>query len=149
MLIEKDETMTTLFEALAAEREKKRQEATRRQVGRVVLQALDQRLEAEPLRPWLFAFTGDEILIARTSNGTRRQLGSWTVDEEMRLVLGQEKTEWITAESCARVIDEAVHITATFIVDTDAREIGSSQLMLQAPLTSVGSGAVKERPRLG
>jgi hypothetical protein len=32
-------------------------------------------------------------------------------------------TEWITAESCARVVDEAVLITAKFIVNAEARNM--------------------------
>ena len=39
----------------------------------------------------------------------------------MRLVLEQEMTEWITAESCARVVDEAVAITAKFIIDAESK----------------------------
>ena len=106
--------MTTLAEALAAEREKRRREAedstTRREVGRAVLQALAQRLNAEPLPTWFFISKGDEILVAHTKNGaaSRQHVGSWVVDGDMRLVLDQEMTEWITAESCARVVDEAV-----------------------------------------
>ena len=123
--------MTTLVEALAAERDKKRlnaEEATTRcEVGRALLQALAQRLNADPVPPWSFTYKGDEILIAHTSNGTRKQVGAWTVREELRLVLGEEMTEWITAESCARVIDEAVRITATFIVDAETWQTVQAQ----------------------
>lgn len=117
--------MTTLAEALTAEREKRRREAednaTRREVGRAVLQALAQRLNAEPLPTWFFISKGDEILVAHTKNGaaSRQHVGTWVVDQQMRLVLEQEMTEWITAESCARVVDEAVAITAKFIVDAE------------------------------
>ena len=117
--------MTTLAEALATEREKRRREAednaTRREVGRAVLQALAQRLNAEPLPTWFFISKGDEILVAHTKNGaaSRQHVGTWVVDQQMRLVLEQEMTEWITAESCARVVDEAVAITAKFIVDAE------------------------------
>ena len=117
--------MTTLAEALATEREKRRREAednaTRREVGRAVLQALAQRLNAEPLPTWFFISKGDEILVAHTKNGAapRQHVGTWVVDQQMRLVLEQEMTEWITAESCARVVDEAVAITAKFIVDAE------------------------------
>ncbi len=106
--------MTTLAEALATEREKRRREAedtaTRREVGRAVLQALAQRLNAEPLPTWFFISKGDEILVAHSRNGaaSRQHVGTWIVDQQMRLVLDQETTEWITAESCARVVDEAV-----------------------------------------
>ena len=119
--------MTTLAEALATEREKRRREAedsaTRREVGRAVLQALAQRLNAEPLPTWFFISKGDEILVAHTKNGaaSRQHVGTWVVDQQMRLVLEQEMTEWITAESCARVVDEAVAITAKFIVDVESK----------------------------
>jgi hypothetical protein len=121
--------MTTLAEALATEREKRRRDAedatTRREVGRAVLQALAQRLNAEPLPTWFFISKGDEILVAHSRNGaaSRQHVGSWTVDGHMRLVLDQELTEWITAESCARVVDEAVLITAKFIVEAEARNM--------------------------
>jgi hypothetical protein len=119
--------MTTLAEALTTEREKRRREAednaTRREVGRAVLQALAQRLNAEPLPTWFFISKGDEILVAHTKNGaaSRQHVGTWVVDQQMRLVLEQEMTEWITAESCARVVDEAVAITAKFIVDAESK----------------------------
>jgi hypothetical protein len=119
--------MTTLAEALATERDKRRREAedsaTRREVGRAVLQALAQRLNAEPLPTWFFISKGDEILVAHTKNGaaSRQHVGTWVVDQQMRLVLEQEMTEWITAESCARVVDEAVAITAKFIVDAESK----------------------------
>ncbi len=121
--------MTTLAEALAGEREKRRLDredaATRREVGRAVLQALAQRLNAEPLPTWFFISKGDEILVAHTKNGatSRQHVGTWTVDHDMRLVLDQETTQWITAESCARVVDEAVQITAKFIVDAESRNL--------------------------
>lgn len=121
--------MTTLAEALATERDKRRRDAedaaTRREVGRAVLRALAQRLNAEPMPSWHFISRGDEILLAHTSNGatTRQHVASWTVDQQMRLVLDQEMTEWITAESCARVVDEAVEITARFIVDAESRNL--------------------------
>ena len=44
----------------------------------------------------------------------------WTVDQEMRLVTDGRMTEWITAESYGRVIDEAVQITAMLIADAEA-----------------------------
>jgi hypothetical protein len=114
-----------LAEALAAEREKRQRDAkdaaTRREVGRAVLRALAQRLTAEPIPTWFFILSGDEIIVAHTKNGaaSRQHVGSWVVDEEMRLVFGQDTTEWITAESCARVVDEAVQITAEFILDAE------------------------------
>ncbi|HWK38149.1 MAG TPA: hypothetical protein VNR88_04465 [Hyphomicrobium sp.] len=116
--------MTSLAEALDAEREKRRRDATdaatRREVGRAVLQVLAQRLNAEPLPAWFFISRGDDILVAHSDGAAgRRHVGTWTVDHEMRLVLNHETTEWITAESCARVVDEAVQITARFIVDME------------------------------
>ena len=140
--------MTTLVEALAAERDKKRlnaEEATTRcEVGRALLQALAQRLNADPVPPWSFTCTGDEILLAHTSNGTRKRVGAWTVGEELRLVLGEEMTEWITAESCARVIDEAVRITATFIVDTEISEVAQAQ---RGQTDFFSKGQVRKLPR--
>ena len=119
--------MTTLAEALTSEREKRRREAedaaTRREVGRAVLQAVAHRLNAEPLTGWSFISRGDEIIVARASGaaGTRQHVATWIVDQEMRLVLDQEMTEWITLESYQRVVDEAVRITARFIIDEEAR----------------------------
>jgi hypothetical protein len=114
-----------LAEALSAEREKRQREAkdsaTKREVGRAVLRALAQRLTAEPIPTWFFILSGDAIIVAHTKNGaaSRQHVGSWVVDDEMRLVFGQQMTEWITAESCARVVDEAVQITAEFILDAE------------------------------
>jgi hypothetical protein len=131
--------MTTLAEALAAERAKKRRDAedavTRREVGRAVLQALAQRLNAEPLPTWFFISKGDEILVAHTKNGaaSRQHVGSWVVDGDMRLVLEQQMTEWITAESCARVVDEAVQITAKFIVEAESRNLPVKRELSEFP----------------
>jgi len=117
----------TLAEALAAERESRRREAeeaaTKREVGKAILQALAQRLNAEPLPAWTFISKGDEILVAQIKNGatSRQHVGTWAVAEDMRLVFDQESTEWISAESCARVLDEAVKITAKFIVEAESR----------------------------
>jgi hypothetical protein len=73
--------MRTLAEALTAERDKRRREAedasTRLEVGQALLQALAQRLNADPLPTWSFTCTDDAILIAHTSNGARKQVGSW------------------------------------------------------------------------
>lgn len=117
----------TLAEALTAERERKRREAeeteTKREVGRAILQALAQRLNAEPLPAWTFISKGDEILVAHIRNGatSRQHVGTWAVADDMRLIFDQESTEWITAESCSRVLDEAVKITARFIVEAESR----------------------------
>jgi len=66
-----------------------------------------------------FVLDGQEIRVFRIRPGAREQVGTWTVDDEMRLVAGNQMTEWITAESYARVIDEALQITAMLIVDAD------------------------------
>ena len=52
------------------------------------------------------------------------------VDPEMKLVFGTYTTEWITAESWSRVVDEAVQITAKVIVDAEAREPTATQLRI-------------------
>ena len=122
--------MVMLGEALSVEREKRQREAaddaTRLEVGRAVLRALAQRLTAEPLPTWFFMLSGDEIVVAHTRNGasSRHRVGSWTVDRQMRLIFGDQTTEWITAESCSRVVDEAVRITAQVIVEAEARAGG-------------------------
>ena len=115
--------MVTLKKALAIERSKRQRDeadnSTRQQIGRAVLEALADRLNAEPLPGWLFVLDGQEICVFRIQGGTREQVGTWTVDEEMRLVTGDQMTEWITVESAARVIEEAVQITAMLIVDAE------------------------------
>ena len=116
--------MVTLTEALAAERAKRQQHdsdgSTRQQIGRAVLEALADRLNAEPLPGWVFVLAGQEIHLLRIRAGGREQVGTWAVDEEMRLVAGDQMTEWITAESYHRVIDEALQITAMLMVDAEA-----------------------------
>lgn len=115
--------MVTLMEALVAERSKRNQDAadaaTRQQIGLAVLQALAQKLNAEPIAGWAFVLDQHRVHISCVEAGVRVQVGSWTPDDEMRLTLGAQTTEWITAESCARVIDEAIEITAKLIVDTE------------------------------
>jgi hypothetical protein len=121
--------MTSLGEALATEREKRRhlaeEEATKKEVGRAVLQALAQRLNADPLPGWSFIPRGDEILVAHARSGapSRQHVGTWTVDDQMRLVLDDEVTEWITVESYARVVDRAVEITARFMLDVESQHL--------------------------
>lgn len=123
--------MITLGEALAAEREKRQRDSrdavSRREVGREVLRALAQRLTAEALPNWFFILSGDEIIVAHTKNGagSRQRIGTWVVDQDLRLAFDQETTEWITAESCTRVVDEAVQMTAEAIVAAEIRLIGS------------------------
>ena len=129
--------MVMLGEALSAEREKRQREAadaaTRTEVGRAVLRALAQRLMAEPVPNWFFMLSGGEIVVAHTKNGasSRHRVGSWIVDREMRLVFGEHVTEWITAESCSRVVDEAVRITAQVIVDAEVRSGGMAEPALE------------------
>jgi hypothetical protein len=129
----------TLAEALATERDRKRREAedaaTRREVGRTVLQALAQRLNAEPLPAWFFISKGDEILVAHTKTGatSRQHVGTWCVADDMRLLFDEESTEWITAESCTRVLDEAVKITAKFIVESESRNQPAVRELNQLP----------------
>jgi len=122
--------MVMLVEALVAEREKRQRDskdaAAKREVGREVLRVLVQRLTADPLPSWFFILNGDEIVVAHTRNGagSRQRIGAWGVDQDLRLVFGEQMTEWITTESWARVIDEAVQITAQVIVDAEMRLIG-------------------------
>ena len=112
--------MIKLSEALTAEREKRlRAEAdnsTRQQIGQAVLEALAQRLNAEPIFGWVFVLDDQKIRVFRINVAGREEVGLWTVDEEMRLVTDGRMTEWITAESYGRVIDEALQITAMLIV---------------------------------
>ena len=120
--------MVMIGEALEAEREKRKRETeetvTQREVGRAVLQALAQRLTADPVPTWFFMLSDDEVIVLRITNGAsaRERVGSWVVDQEMKLVFGPHTTEWITAESWSRVVDEAVQITAQVIVDAETRE---------------------------
>ena len=106
--------MVTLTEALAAERARRQQReadtSTRQQIGRAVLEALADRLNAEPLPGWVFVLAGQEIHLLRIRFGGREQIGTWRVDDEMRLVAGHQMTEWITAESYARVIEDTIDI---------------------------------------
>jgi hypothetical protein len=120
----RENVMVTLTEALAAERAKRQQRdsdtSTREQIGRALLEALADRLNADPLPGWVFVLAEQQIHLLRIRAGGREQVGTWTVDEKMRLVAGNQMTEWITAESYARVIDEALQITAMLIVDAEA-----------------------------
>ena len=115
--------MIKLSEALAAEREKRlwaeADNSTRQQIGQAVLEALAQRLNADPIFGWVFVLDDQKIRVFRISVGGREEVGLWTVDEEMRLVTDGRMTEWITAESYGRVIDQALQITAMLIVDAE------------------------------
>lgn len=119
--------MIMLRDALAAERDKRRrsfrEEALRRQLGREVLRRLGESLTGAQLPRWYFIPNGDEIVVIYNKDGagSRQRIGAWTVDEEYRLAFGAERTEWITTESWARVIDKAVKITAQVILDYDSQ----------------------------
>ena len=114
--------MVSLTEALATEREKLQRDSAdaqaRREAGREVLEALFERLAGKPLLGWSFVLGNDEIVVSHTKVGS---IGSWVVDPDLRLKFGDEATEWITIESVGRVLDEAVCITATRMVDTEER----------------------------
>jgi hypothetical protein len=76
----------------------------------------------------------DEVSVLRVKGAsTRERVGSWVVDSEMKLVFGPHTTEWITAESWSRVVDEAVEITAKVIVDTETPEANAPRLRLARP----------------
>jgi hypothetical protein len=130
--------MVTLKEALETERERKIREteetATQREVGRVILQALTQRLTDASVPNWHFMVSDDAVSVLRIKGANARErVGSWVIDQEMRLVFGPHTTEWITAESWSRVVDEAVQITAKVIVDAETPEIGATQLRIAHP----------------
>ena len=136
--------MVTLTEALAAERAKRTDTSTRQQIGRAVLEALADRLNAETLPGWVFVLAGQEIHVLRIRAGGREQVGTWAVNEEMRLVAGDQMTEWITTESYARVIDEALHITAKLIVDAEATGAKPNNII---GATAEGADIVELPPR--
>ena len=75
--------MIKLSEALAAERGKRlRAEAdnsTRQQIGQAVLEALAQRLNAEPISGWVFVLDDQKIRVFRINVGGREEVGLWTV----------------------------------------------------------------------
>jgi len=115
--------MIMLTDALTTERQKRQQTwkeaALKRQMGQEVLRRLNECLTGAPLPQWYFIPNGDEIVVVhnRDGNGSRQRVGAWVIDEENRLAFGSERTEWITSESWARVIDKAVMITAQVILD--------------------------------
>ena len=144
--------MVTLTEALAAERAKRQQyeadNSTRQQIGRAVLEALADRLNAAPLAAWAFVLDGQVIRILRNETGARQQVGTWTVDQQMRLMAGDQMTEWITAESYARVIDEAVQITAKLIVEAEMADAAKSNKGAETTKDFQGAEIVELPPRL-
>jgi hypothetical protein len=61
----------------------------------------------------------------------------------MRLVTEDQMTEWITVESAARVIEEAIQITAKLIVDA---ETSAGVIAKERPPAASGSGDVVRLP---
>ena len=118
--------MVTLSDALAAEREKRRNleedASARKQVARAVLSSLADKLNATPVAGWAFALEDQAIRLFHTVDGDRREVGTWTMDDQLQLVCGQTTTEWITSESYERVIGEALAVTAKLIVDAEMGE---------------------------
>lgn len=130
--------MVELLEALSAERLKRQRDAsdlaTRQEVARVVLGALAERLNESAVPGWLFLLGGDHIKIAYGPPGSQREIGTWKLDEHMRLAMGEETTtEWITPESFSRVIDQAVRATATLIVDREIAEGQNGAEIIELP----------------
>ena len=115
-----------LLEALAAERVKRQREASevlaRQELRKVVLGALAERLNESPVPKWLFQVEGDQLKIYFRGVGSQSEVGAWALDDQMRLTMRDATTEWITAESFARVIDQAVQATAKLIVDREIAE---------------------------
>jgi hypothetical protein len=134
--------MVTLVEALAAERAKRQNleadAAAMKEVARAVLGSLAEKLNATPVVGWMFLLEDQAIRVFRTAEGSRNELCRWTMDDKMQLVCGEATTEWITSESYARVIDEAVAITARLIVDAELGEV---------PKVAAGSAGVMQLPR--
>ena len=103
--------MVALSEALGIERAKRERETseahTKQELRKVVLGALAERLSESRVPNWLFQAEGDQLKIYFGAVGSQSEVGSWTLDDHTRLVLRNDMTEWITAESFARVIDQA------------------------------------------
>lgn len=130
--------MVMLKEALETERERRKREteetARQREVERVILQALTERLTADPVPNWHFMLGDNAVSVLRIKGANARErVGSWVIDQEMKLVFGPHTTEWITAESWSRVVDEAVKITAKAIVDAETPEVEAPQLRIAHP----------------
>jgi hypothetical protein len=119
--------MITLTGALTEARQKRQSKynefTLQWQLAQGVLQALGERLITADLPRWYFIPNGEEIVIIyhQPGTGSKERVGAWSVDEQFRLSLGDEKTEWITRESWRRVIDKAVVITAEVILDREAQ----------------------------
>lgn len=129
--------MVALMEALAAERAKRQQDAadasTRQEIGRAVLGALAQKLNAEPIPGWVFVLEDQVIHMLRNLHGARQPAGTWTLDQHMRLQSGEHLTEWVTSESYQRVIDQAVKLTAKIIVDAETVDDRRSAGIVELP----------------
>ena len=129
--------MVELFEALAAERLKRQRDAweasTRQEVGRVVFGALAERLNESSVPRWLFLAEDDHVKIIFGSPGSQSEVATWKLDDQMRLVMRDASTEWITAESFARVIDQAVQATAKLIVDREVAEDREGAEIVELP----------------
>ena len=129
--------MVSLMEALAAERAKRQQDAanasTREEIGRAVLGALAQKLNVEPIPGWVFVLEDQIIRMFRSQHGTRQQVATWTLDQQMRLQSGEHLTEWVTSESYQRVIDQAVKLTAKVIVDAETGDDRKSAGIVELP----------------
>lgn len=129
--------MVALMEALAAERAKREQDvadaSTREEIGRAVLGALAQKLNAEPIPGWLFVLEDQIIRMFRSLRGARQQVATWTLDQHMQLRSGEHLTEWVTFESYQRVIDQALKLTAKIIVDAEAVDERRSAGIVELP----------------
>lgn len=129
--------MVSLMEALATERAKRQQDAanasTREEIGRAVLGALAQKLNAEPIPGWVFVLEDQIIRMIRNQRGARQQVATWTLDQHMRLQSGEHLTEWVTSESYQRVIDQAVKLTAKVIVDAETGDDRKSAGIVELP----------------
>ena len=121
--------MVSLTEALAAEREKLQQNFSdtqaKREAGREVLEALFERLAGKPLLGWSFVLGNNGIVVSHAKVGP---IGSWVLGPDLRLKFADELTEWLTVESVARVLDEAVCITARRMVDTEEQLKGGTNV---------------------
>ena len=121
--------MLSLTDALIAERQQRqfdyKDRILRRQMAHEVLRGLGERLAAADVPRWQFIPNGDEIVVLyhQPGHGTRERVGAWIVDEEFRLSFGEETTEWITSESWSRVLDKAVLLMATVILDRETQVV--------------------------
>ena len=129
--------MVELLEALATERARRQHEAseadTRQELRKVVLGALAERLNESRIANWLFQIEGDQLKIFFGGLGSHSEIAAWKLDDQTRLVLGNDTTEWITGESFTRVIDQAVQMTAKVIVDVETADRNSAGIVELPP----------------